>query len=145
MPQTLVSTRSLPKPVVDVLVVATEAQVRARLAAQVWQALPSAHVHELSQLTDLVYRVAGRGIDLVVLDAEPLQPLQPLPLTPLLVQMLKGIQPALRIVCVAQAQPAQTPATDACLTDAGLGDWLRTVYGGDGAGCAVGTPPGRRA
>lgn len=126
MPQTHRLSVSQFKPALDVLVVATEALARARLAAQVWRALPSAHVHELSQLDDLVYRVAGRGIDLVVLDAEPLHPL---PLTPLLVQMLKGIQPELRIVCVARARPAPTPATDASLTDAGLGDWLRSTYG----------------
>ena len=126
MPQTSSSTRSLPDAVLDVLVVATEGPTRARLAAQVWHALPWAQVHELSQLTDLVYRVAGSGVDLVLLDAEPLQPL---PLTPLMVQMLKGIQPALRIVCVARFEPALTPATDASLTEARLGDWLRTTYG----------------
>lgn len=130
MPQTLRQNRSLPKPVLDVLVVATEAPSRARLAAQVWHALPTAQIHELSQVNDLVYRVAGSDVDLVLLHAEPLHPL---PLTPLLVQMLKGIQPALRIVCVARAQPAPTPATDASLTEAGLGDWLRAMYGSTGA------------
>lgn len=130
MPQTLSPNRSLPEPVLDVLVVATEATVRARLAAHVWHAVPSAQVHELSQMSDLVYRVAGSGVDLVVLGAEP----QPVPLTPLLVQMLKGIRPALRIVCVARVEPASTSATDANLTEARLGDWLRASYGRSGAG-----------
>ena len=124
-----------------VLVVATEAPVRARLAAQVWHVLPSAQVHELSQLTDLVYRVAGSSVDLVVLDA---QPLQPLPLTPLLVQMLKGIQPALRIVCVARAAAAVStiaPATDASLTEACFGDWLQNTYGNAGGGHATADAP----
>ena len=134
MLQTLDSTRKPPHPTVDVLVVSTEAQVRERLAAHVLHALPMAQVHELAQLADLVYRVAGSGVDLVVLDA---QPSQRLPLTPLMVQMLKGIQPALRIVCVAGAPWAATPTvpstTDASLTEAGLGDWLRATYG-SGAG-----------
>ena len=124
------TTHCLPERAIDVLVVATDAPARARLAAHVWGALPLAQVHELSQVTDLVYRVAGRGVDLVLLDAEPLQPL---PLTPLLVQMLRGIQPAMRIVCVARAEPACAPATDGSLSEASLGDWLRTSYGRIGA------------
>jgi hypothetical protein len=138
MPQTLSPTRSLPEPVLDVLVVASEASVRVRLAAHVWDVLPSAQVRELSQLTDLVYRVAGSGVDLVVLDAEPLQPL---PLTPLLAQMLKGIRPALKLICVARSEPGSTLSTDACLTDASLGDWLRTMYGAADAGLADTPPP----
>ena len=141
MPQTLNSTSALTEPAMAVLVVATEAPVRARLAAQVWRALPSAQVHELSQLTDLVYRVAGSSVDLVVLDA---QPFQPLPLTPLLVQMLKGIHPALRIVSVARAAPAVSsvaPATDASLTEASFGDWLCNTYGiASGGQAAAGAP-----
>ena len=97
----------------------TYAPTRARLAAQVWQALPQAQVHELSQPTDLVYRVAGSSVDLVLLDAERLQVLS---LTPLLVQMLRGIRPTLRVVCVARTAPvpssALPPAIDASLVEA---------------------------
>ena len=138
MPQTLRSTRVAPEPALDVLVVATQAAARARLAAHVWSALPLAQVHELSRLADLVYRVAGNGVDLVVLDAEPLQPL---PLTPMLVQMLKSIRPTLRIICVARAAPLLTSATDASLSEAALGDWLRTAYGGAAVDSAAGLPP----
>ncbi len=138
MAQTLRSTRTLPQPALDVLVVAAKAPARARLAAQVWSALPLAQIHELSRLADLVYRVAGSGVDLVLLDAEPLHPQ---PLTPMLVQMLKSIRPTLRIVCVARAAPPSTSATDASLSEAALGDWLRATYGSSGHGLTTGAPP----
>ena len=142
MPPTISPHRSPPEPAVKVLVVATEAPARARLAARVRQALPSAEVHELSHVADLVYRVAGNGVDLVLLNTEPPQSL---PVTPLLVQMLKGIRPALRIVCVAPSQPVSPPATDASLAEAVLGDWLRAVYGCGGTNLATSAPSARSA
>lgn len=135
MAPTRSSTDSRPGRSPGVLVVGTHAPTRARLAAHVWRVLPPAQVHELSQLTDLVYRVAGSGVDLVLMDADSLQPV---PMTPLLVQMLKGIRPTLRIVCVARLSPAPASAlpaaVDASLAENGLGDWLRDRYGSGESG-----------
>lgn len=85
------------------------------------QALPAARVDEFPGVSGLVSRVAGNGIDLILLEAHASAP-WPAGLA----RLLKGIQPRLRLVTVAAA-PSRPPlkGSDARLTEAALPAWLR--------------------
>lgn len=103
-----------------VLVVGSDAAARARIAALVWRALPAARVEELSGVSDLMFRVAGNGIELILLDTRAAGPCPSA-----LVPMLKALEPRLRLATLATAAPVALEGLDAALTEAELEDWLR--------------------